>query len=250
MKKYLFALAALSLLFACTPEEGGVEESKCPKGAVDLGIVMTREDGTTYKLYWAKSNLSDKGLCANPEDYGDYYAWGETEPYYSSQSPLTWKNGKSAGYDWASYEWCNGSSSTLTKYNTQSSFGTVDNKTVLDQEDDVASVKLGGKWRMPTDAEWTELRTKCTWTWTTNYNGTGVMGRIVTATNGNNIFLPAAGERYDTDLYDAGSYGYYLSSSLYTDDPSGALNVFFNSDDFGRDGTYRNCGLSVRPVSE
>ena len=236
MKKYLFALAALSLLFACTPEEGGVEESKCPKGAVDLGIVMTREDGTTYKLYWAKSNLSDKGLCANPEDYGDYYAWGETEPKES--------------YSWPTYKFGTSSSGPFSKYNTSSSYGSIDNKTVLEPEDDVASVKLGGKWRMPTDAEWTELRTKCTWTWTTNYNGTGVMGRIVTATNGNNIFLPAAGERYDTDLYDAGSYGYYLSSSLYTDDPSGALNVFFNSDDFGRDGTYRNCGLSVRPVSE
>ena len=237
MKKYLFALAALSLIFACTPENNNNGHlGPCPSGAVDLGL----------SVYWATTNIG----ASNPEDYGDYYAWGETDPYYSSQSPLTWKNGKSAGYDWASYEWCNGSSSTLTKYNTQSSFGTVDNKTVLDQEDDVASVKLGGKWRMPTDAEWTELRTKCTWTWTTNYNGTGVMGRIVTATNGNNIFLPAAGERYDTDLYDAGSYGYYLSSSLYTDDPSGALNVVFNSDDFGRDGTYRNCGLSVRPVSE
>jgi hypothetical protein len=53
-----------------------------PKGAVDLGVVITREDGTTYALYWAESNLCETGLCANPEDYGDYYAWGETVPHY------------------------------------------------------------------------------------------------------------------------------------------------------------------------
>ena len=113
---------------------------------------------------------------------------------------MAWKNGKSAGYNWASYKWCNGSSSTLTKYNTRSYFGTLDNKTVLDQEDDVASVKLGGKWRMPTDTEWTELRTKCTWAWTDNYSGTGVKGRVVTGTNGKSIFLPAAGSRDDSGL--------------------------------------------------
>ncbi len=226
------------------------KESTIPAGAVDLGIVMTRTDGTTYKLYWAESNLSDKGLCVNPEDYGDYYAWGETESYYSSQSPLTWKNGKSAGYDWPSYKWCNGSSSTLTKYNTDSSYGTVDFKTVLDQEDDVASVKLGGMWRMPTDAEWTELRTKCTWTWMTNYNGTGVSGRIVTAPNGNSIFLPAAGSRSGTYRYNAGSYGLYWSSSLHTVNPSDAWYVYFSSGNVLRHLDYRYCGLSVRPVTE
>lgn len=226
-------------------------ESTIPAGAVDLGIVMTRTDGTTYKLYWAKSNLSDKGLCANPEDYGDYYAWGETEPYYSSQSPLTWKNGKSAGYDWASYKWCNGSFSTLTKYNTSSSYGNVDNKTVLESSDDVASVKLGGKWRMPTDAEWTELRTKCTWTFTTNYNGTGVMGQIVTATNGNSIFLPAAGYQLGTDLHFAGSNGFYWSSSLITDSPNCAWYVYYFDSDYVFRLNYGRClGLSVRPVSE
>ena len=193
--------------------------------AVDLGL----------SVKWATCNLG----AAKPEDYGDYYVWGETEPYYSSQSPLTWKDGKSAGYDWASYKWFNGSSSTLTKYNTESSYGTVDNKTVLDQEDDVASVKLGGKWRMPTDAEWTELRTKCTWTWTTNYNGTGVSGQIVTVPNGNSIFL-----------YNAGFHGNYWSSSLDAGDPSYAWNVFFGSANVRRYYGYRCDGQSVRPVSE
>ena len=221
------------------------ERSQCPAGAVDLGIVMTRGNGTEYQLFWATSNLG----ASKPEEYGDYYAWGETEPYYSSQSPLTWKNGKT-GYNWASYKWCNGSASTLTKYNTSSSNGTVDNKTVLDAADDVASVKLGGKWRMPTDAEWTELRTKCTWTWTDNYNGTGVAGRIVSATNGNSIFLPAAGYRRDTNLSGAGSLGSFWSSSLRTDYPYGAWTVDFNSGSVGRGSYYRYDGHSVRPVTE
>lgn len=198
-------------------------ETPCPSGAVDLGL----------SVYWGTTNIG----AINPEDYGDYYAWGETEPKES--------------YSWSAYKFGTSSSGLFFKYNTISSYGSVDDKTVLEPEDDVASVKLGGKWRMPTDAEWTELRTKCTWTWTTNYNGTGVKGQIVTATNGNSIFLPAAGYRRDTKLYDAGSYGYYWSSSLNTDKPSIAWYVNFNSGTVRRrDYGYRSYGQSVRPVSE
>ena len=211
---------------------------------VDMGIKTS--DGKT--LYWSTRNLCENGFVNSPEEYGDYYAWGETESYYSSQSPLTWKNGKSAGYDWASYKWCNGSYSTLTKYNTNSSYGTVDKKTVLEPEDDAASVNLGGKWRMPTDAEWTELLTKCTLTRTDNYNGTGVKGQIVTATNGNSIFLPAAGYWGGKGRSGAGSYGYYWSSSLYTGFPLSARYVRLYSENV-RD-YNRFHGLSVRPVSE
>lgn len=220
----------------------GMASSSVPiPEAVDLGL----------SVKWASFNLG----ASSPEGYGDYYAWGETEPYYlpghAYDGPFCdWKDGKSAGYNWDSYKWCNGWSSTLTKYNTSSSYGTVDNKTVLEPKDDVAHVKLGGKWRMPTDAEWTELREKCTSTWTTNYNGTGVKGRIVTATNGNSIFLPAAGRRYSTNLYNAGSYGYYWSSSLHTDGPSYAWYVYFYSDFVIRYYYYRYLGISVRPVSE
>ena len=70
------------------------EKDPFPDGAVDLGIVMTREDGTTYKLYWATCNLCKDGLCANPQDYGDYYAWGETEPK-DNYSGSTYKFGQS-----------------------------------------------------------------------------------------------------------------------------------------------------------
>ena len=207
--------------FPLTITSGGSGEEPIPADAVDLGL----------SVYWATCNIG----ASKPEDYGDYYAWGETEP--------------KENYSWSTYKW--GTSSTsLTKYNTDSSCGPVDNKTVLDPEDDVARAKLGDNWRMPTYEEWTELCTKCTWEWTTNYNGTGVKGRIVTASSGNSIFLPAAGYRRGTNLYDAGSSGFYWSSSLSTDYPYDAWYVHFYSDNVLRFSSYRCYGLSVRPVSE
>ena len=196
--------------------------------AVDMGTVVNGKN-----IKWASFNIG----ASSPEEYGLYYAWGETEP--------------KSNYIWDTYKWCNVLYNTLTKYNTNSSYGNVDNKTVLESSDDVASVKLGGKWRMPTDAEWTELQTKCTWTWTTNYNGTGVKGRIVTATNGNSIFLPAAGYRGNTIPVNAGSYGYYWSSSLDTGNPNYVWYVNFSSGYVLRDhDLYRYYGYSVRPVLE
>ena len=188
---------------------------------VDLGL----PSGTK----WATFNVG----ATKPEEYGDYFAWGETEP--------------KSNYDWSTYKWCNGSETTQTKYNTSSSYGTVDNKTVLDPEDDAAHVNWGGSWRMPTYAEWTELRTNCTWTWTSQ---NGVNGRLVTGPNGKSIFLPATGYRYDTDLNSAGSYGNYWSSSLYTDAPDKAYSALFNSDAVGWGDRYRLYGFSVRPVTE
>ncbi len=127
----------------------------------------------------------------------------------------------------------------------------MDSKTVLDPEDDVAHVKLGGKWRMPTDAEWAELRNtnNCDWLWTTI---NGVNGRLVTSKKtGNSIFLPAAGYRNGDNLNRAGSNGRYWSSTLNMDFPYRAWYVGFYSGDVGRgDNNYRFHGQSVRPVSE
>ena len=206
--------------------------------AVDLGLPSG--------LKWASFNLG----ATKPEEYGDYYAWGETEPYYSSQDPLTWKEGKDAGYNWASYKWCMGSSKTITKYCTDSSYGYngfTDEKTILDPEDDAAHVIFGGSWRMPTDAEWMELMEYCTLTWSTQ---NGVEGQLVTAANGNSIFLPATGFRYNTNLGgNVGSGGYYWSSSLVTGygGQGDAWGVSFYSGEIGwcRD---RCSGYSVRPV--
>lgn len=227
--------------------------STIPDGAVDLGIVMTREDGTTYRLYWATSNLCESGLCASPEDYGDYYAWGETAPYYTegySRERIcsNWRDSKT-GYDWGSYRWCEGSSITLTKYNTNSYRGTVDNKTVLEPDDDVAHVKLGGKWRIPTEAEWTALHEQCTWTGT-EITQDGIYGRLVTAPNGNSIFLPPTGHRYYYELLGAGSLGNYWSSSLKTGSPHCAWYMDISEAPLIRASGSRYYGRAVRPVSE
>ena len=186
---------------------------------VDLGL----------SVKWAACNVG----ATSPEEYGNYYAWGETEP-------------KTTTCTWATYKWCNGSNTTLTKYNIDSSRGTVDNKTVLELADDAARANWGGAWRMPTDAEWTELRENCTWTWTTK---NGVNGyEVKSEANGNSIFLPAAGYRYNGDLYGAGYGGYYWSSSLGTGSPNGAWYVVFYSGYVYRYYDNRYCGQSVRPV--
>ena len=185
---------------------------------VDLGL----------SVKWATCNVG----ATKPEEYGDYFAWGEVEP----------KN----VYNWSTYKWCNGSSNTQTKYCTDSSYGTVDNKTVLEAADDAATANWGGIWRMPTKEEQDELRNNCTWEWTTE---NGVNGYKVTSkSNGNSIFLPAAGSRGYGGLDDVGSYAYYWSSSLYTDVPYDAYSLYFYSGYVGWYNDGRNSGRSVRPV--
>ena len=187
---------------------------------VDLGL----------SVKWATCNVG----ANKPEGYGDYFAWGETQP--------------KSTYNWSTYKWCRGSHDTQTKYNTNSSYGTVDNKKTLELSDDAARANWGGAWRMPTDAEFTELREQCTWTWTTQ---NGVNGYKVTSkSNGNSIFLPAAGYRDDSSLDDAGSYGDYWSSSLYTGSPYLAWGVYFDSSGVDRGYGSRYGGLSVRPVCQ
>ncbi|MBR3608332.1 MAG: hypothetical protein IKL50_00405 [Bacteroidales bacterium] len=121
---------------------------------------------------------------------------------------------------------------------------------MLELSDDAARVNWGGSWRMPTKAEQDELRdtNNCTWTWTTQ---NGVRGYKVTSKkNGNSIFLPAAGCRYDSNLYDAGSFGYYWSSSLNTSNSNYAYFLLFNSSNVYWYFNYRYVGRSVRPVCE
>jgi hypothetical protein len=188
---------------------------------VDLGL----------SVKWATCNVG----ATKPEEYGDYFAWGEIEPKTT--------------YKWSTYKWCKGSNTTQTKYNTSSTFGTVDNKTVLELADDAARANWGGAWRMPTYAEMTELRDNCTCTWTDDYNGTGVAGEIVTSNiNGNSIFLPAAGFRNSDGLSDAGSYCCYWSSSLSTNSSSHARGMRFLSGYIELNAYYRYYGQSVRPV--
>ncbi len=213
------------------------EPSASVPEAIDLGLPSG--------LKWASCNLG----ASKPEEYGDYYAWGETETYYFSQDPLVWKEGKEAGYSWSSYEWyIEGDSSGLTKYCNRSRSGYngfTDTKTVLDTEDDAAHVCLGGHWRMPTSAEWEELMDKCTWIWTTQ---NGVKGKLVTASNGNSIFLPAAASWSGTSLGYVGSFGSYWSSSLDTGTPTAALGVYLNSPSARKESFARCGGHPIRPV--
>ena len=202
-----------------------VSVSPCPDDnhphMIDLGLPSG--------VLWSCCNVgADK-----PEAYGGYYAWGETE--------------EKEAYNWSTYKWCNGSNTTMTKYCTASDYGTVDGKTVLDPEDDVAHVKWGGDWRMPTREEQDELFNECT------YEGTslnGVNGKKFTGPNGNSLFLPVAGYYWDDSLHKGGNSGYYWSS---TQDPSvsyDACRLLFRSGDaYWVSYINRFYGLTVRPVS-
>ncbi len=186
---------------------------------VDLGL----PSGTL----WATCNIG----ADNPEDYGDYFAWGETEP--------------KDYYDWSTYKWCNGSKDLLTKYCTKSDYGTVDNKVELEPADDAATVNWGEKWRMPTDNQLEELRTKCTSTWATC---NGVFGKLLTGPNGNTLFLPGAGY-LSYDWLHNDSEGYYWSRTLYARTPSFACAYgFFNGGTWNWGPHPRSDGHPVRAV--
>mgnify|MGYP007069941335 CR=1 FL=1 len=235
-KKYLLAMAVfahaalLSLsLTACGDDNDDNEQTiheeqvddNAPSGviAVDLGL----PSGTK----WANMNVG----AVKPEDYGDYYAWGETET--KSQ------------YTWATYKWCNGSTSSFTKYCTNSRYGTVDNKTELELSDDVAHTKWGEHWRIPTEVEIKELIDKCSSVWTTQ---NGVKGRLLSGPNGNSVFFPAAGYRREIDR-SQGSYCYYMSSTISPRGDNYAYYLIFNiSGSYCDAGYTRNDGISVRPV--
>ena len=195
---------------------------------VDLGL----------SVKWASCNLG----ASKPTEYGGYYQWAGTEDV-----------SETSFIDNCPYHTGSDYKSGWTKYNTKSSYGTVDNKTVLEPMDDAASVALGGNWRIPTDTEWSELinRSNCSWTWTTidGVDGYKVQSKKSGYTD-NWIFLPAAGYRYNNGLYNVGSHGGYWSSSLYTDVPFRAYSERFRSGSFVRYENEREDGLSIRPVSE
>lgn len=187
---------------------------------VDLGL----PSGTL----WATCNIG----ASKPEEFGDYFAWGETAP--------------KAIYTWETYMWYNGTNGTMTKYCTNSSFGTVDDKTELLPEDDAAYVNWGKTWRMPTQEQCIELSNNCTWTWTTL---NGVNGHFITGPNGNTMFLPAAGDHYKDKLGDVGSYGQFWSRTLNSNSPYAAYILFLHS--YGLSGINANdryLGFSVRAV--
>lgn len=200
------------------------------KESVDLGL----------SVKWATCNVG----ALSPEKYGNYYSYGETEVRNS--------------FSWVSYKWSESNEKTLTKYCYNSSYGYnqfVDNKMILDLEDDVAHIKWGGGWRMPTCEELTELLEECSWSWTSQ---NGVNGYLITGNKtgftDNSIFLPACGtfSKYSGE----GENGYYRSSSLNEENPASGVFIYFNTSKYELGYYYgdqrsfggRANGYSVRPV--
>ncbi len=190
---------------------------------VDLGL----PSGTL----WATCNVG----ATKPEEYGDYFAWGETEP--------------KSYYEWSTYKYCNGSYDTLTKYCNNGNYGIVDNKKTLEAIDDAATANWGGNWRMPTKGELNELISYCTWNWTTlnGVYGCRVTNRIDASKY---IFLPAAGSYYKSHPGDnVGTSGVYWSSSLGESYTEASYYLYFGSGSQHADyANNRSEGIPVRPV--
>jgi hypothetical protein len=222
------SLATYKLVIVIPEQKATTAENEPPSTSgmennhewIDLGL----------SVLWATMNIG-----ANTSgDYGDYYAWGE----------------KITKDDYNMRVYKHGNYNQLTKYCTDPQIGVVDNKTSLDLSDDVANAKWGGKRRMPTYEEVKELKEECSWT-TARMNGH--KGYRVTGPNGNSIFLPAAGFRYDTKKMSVGQYGLYWSSSLNVSEPKEGLYLKFG--DLGKIVhtqeeiiINRSVGGSVRPV--
>lgn len=207
--------------------------------AVDLGL----------SVKWANMNVGAESVT----DYGDYFAWGETEGYKSGKTDFSWYTYKFYMSTTEKYTDKDGFEVTenkegYTKYvagNDRGYDGFRDDKETLDLEDDVANAIWGGEWRMPTAEEIRELVDKCSWQWGTLNN---VWGYKVIGPNDNYIFLPAAGWRYGSSLRDAASYGCYWSSSLGEYYSSNACGLGFYSSRVYRSNDDRGYGRSVRPV--
>ena len=207
----LFMTLVCMMMVSCKPD--GSDGKHEGHGYVDLGL----------SVKWATCNVG----ASNPEDYGNYYAWGETstkETYYIDNCPT---HGLS-----------------ISQLQSQ---GYIDSEGNLTSQYDAARANWGGTWRLPTEAELEELNNKCTWKWTTQ---NGVNGYKVTGPNGNSIFLPAAGYRYGSSLDYAGEYGSYWSSTPLESNSSNAYDLDFGSSKHGVYGDDRGIGRSVRPVSE
>ena len=252
MKKFSSLLIVLLLMFASFT--AGLEY---PRGDVDQDGKVTIGDVTCLVDYllngtwedepvtpdeheWVDLGLPSGTLWATcnvgadtPEGYGDYFAWGETEP--------------KDYYDRTTYKWYEGSwdsSWTLIKYCMSSSYGTVDNMPELVLEDDAAYVNWGSSWIMPTTEQHQELVDNCTWTWTQQ---NGVNGQLGVGPNGNTIFLPATGYWRGGSPYNAGSNSRFWSRTLYSSSIS-AFGLSLSSYGFGCYDEYRSNGLTVRAV--
>jgi len=190
-------------------EEGGGQYNWA---IVDLGL----------SVKWASVNIG----AEVETDYGDRYAWGEIAPKTS--------------FTWGNYKWCNGTEYSMTKYCTNSSYGTVDNLAILKDEDDAAQVVWGGGWRMPTVEEAQELRDNCTWVTETN---NGVKGYRITAKNSNSIFIPLNGQHDESGVHYTGTY-----MNVWLNQCNGGIYGYVLSASGVGASNHRHDGLCIRPV--
>ena len=196
---------------------------------VDLGL----PSGTL----WAACNIG----ATTPMDYGDFFAWGETEP--------------SSHYGCDNYRYCNGCEYndnlnliTLTKYCNHADFGYegfTDHLAMLLPEDDAATIHWGAPWHMPSKEDWEELLDNTTGTMTTLDE---VNGLLLTAPNGATLFFPAAGFSTEDRVWYPGYYGSYWTSVLNKEEPDGAWGFVFTSEDGLMGTSFRFCGRSIRAV--
>ena len=241
MKK-LFSLSAFLMLAMCTgfvsscnddveetppatvtPPDGNATENKDTHEYVDLGL----PSGTL----WATCNVG----ASKPEEYGDYFAWGEIAP--------------NSYYSFGTYKYSLRNYQSMTKYCTNSNYGIVDNKSELEPSDDAATANWGGHWQMPSLEQCKEIFNGI-YTTSTSTTLNGIKGvKLISKKNGNSIFLPAAGYRADTSLHDAGSRGYFWSRSLSPDSNNEACYIIPQKGYADAlQGGPRSHGQSVRPV--
>lgn len=231
MKKYLFLAIALLAFGACNKVKPIKEEIKykvpTEAEAIDLGL----PSGTL----WAPYNIG----AERPQDVGNYFAWGETTGYNEGKTIFNDKT----------YKWCQGTFTSLTKYNTDPKNGDVDNLTELELADDAAYVCWGSNWITPTNDQLKELvdpkNTTCSHT--TMGKTAGMM--IISNTNSNMLFIPFAGTYLDGDCYDLGEGGYYWSRDLSSYNTISAFSASGSEDGWCQDSwANRWSGLSVRAV--
>lgn len=208
MKRLFVFLLMATLMWSCD----SIDNSDAPQASAPIIApdgVEAVDLGLSVK--WASCNIG----ASSPESYGDYFAWGEVE----SKESFTFGNSRTYG----------------------KSFGDISGK----KEYDAAVAIWGHGWRLPTAEEQKELLDNCTWVWTKQ---NGVNGMVVTAANGNSIFLPAVGYRENATTLTAGSYGGYWSSKPIEESDNFAGYIFFSEKNHGYDMSVRSMGLAIRPV--
>lgn len=220
----LMIILALSAMLSISCDKEGVSSKNLE--AIDMGL----------SVKWGSCNVG----ASKPEEYGNYYAWGETK----TKDDYSWPTYTLGIFELSSFEL----EPRMTKYCEDNRYGTVDNKTILEKADDIAAKKLRGNWRIPTEAEWLELLHNCTWTRTTRNSINGYW--ITSKKTGKSIFLPAAGYLRDIFICNEGSYGYYWSSSLdsYRSNKASGLSFYYYE---AKVFSSNRCdGFSVRPVCD